>query len=618
MPQPGQIIPEFLHPHVETYINDNTEFTEQVSSVDNGIRGIFLFTSSKGRDGVLLSKTNRPAYIEEYGKPDFKKWGQPGYMPYNFLSTGQTAAWCMRVMPDDATYSNSVVVAKVKVETIAGSTPVKRLLVRFEVKNISGISDLGELQPLAELMQDTDPDVDGFETYPLFVVNSLGRGVYGDSFRYKISTALQADKENEYKNYRIEVYELENVLKRKEVFEATISPDSVVSNQSLFIDDVVNDTETGSGKLNITTMVDSFNAIYELYKEQVNPDTTVTFELFDFLYGRDKDNIAITGISYDTEHEDYVALDSVSGIPLAGGDDGAFKTTTNAAVRDEAIITAYQKGFDGVTDRAILSKRRAPAQFIFDAGYPEEVKTSLISLIVKRYDAFGFIDAGILNSLTDALAWGASMKGFSDRIFSKEFQHFKTRDPFTGKIFPVTITYRYASQLPLHFANVGNHIPFVGEDYAALAGHIRNTLLPVVDADDIENKEALYLLRLNYFQSVAENLFVRGTQSTSQNIWSDLSEENNMHVLLEIKRMIETMVGSLAYNFAEAAERIRFRENAQRLLNPYIGTKIREGSVDFQMTPWEEERSILHCYLGVTFRTLGKRGLIEIDINKRV
>ena len=619
MPQPGQIIPDYLHPSVQTIINDNTEFVEETSQPDLGIRSLFVFTSGKGRDGVLLEMANRTQFIEEFGKPDYSKYGQPIYMPYAFLSSGQTRAYCMRVMPDDASYANSVIVAKVKVDTISGSTPVKRLLIRFQVSNIGNITDKEELLPLAEAMTDTDPDSDGFMTYPLFILNSHGRGVYGDAFRYRISTAVQADKENEYKNYRLEVYELENSLKRKEVFEGTLSPDSVQGTTSLFFEDVVNDSENGSNKINITVIVDSFKAIFDMYKEEINPTTELTFETFDFLYGKDKDGQPIQGIAYDTEDPDYVSLDTVSGIPLAGGSDGSFAyEEANLAIREEAIIEAYQKAFRGEYDRAILSKRRTPCQFIFDAGYPEEVKSELITLMTKRYDAYGFIDAGILNSVTDAIAWGESMKNVGDRLFSKEFQHYKTRDPFTGKIIPVTITYFYANALPMHFITNGNHIPFTGENYALLTGHIKNSLAPIVDADDRDVKEQLYLLRLNYFQAIAENTFVRGTQTTSQNVWSDLSEENNMHVLLELKRMIENMVSSLAYNFAEAEDRIRFTETAQRLISPYIGTKIREGTVTFQMSPWEEQRSILHCYLSVVFRTLGKRGIVEIDINPRV
>ena len=131
-------------------------------------------------------------------------------------------------------------------------------------------------------------------------------------------------------------------------------------------------------------------------------------------------------------------------------------------------------------------------------------------------------------------------------------------------------------------------------------------------------KEEFYKLRLNYYQAVAENKFIRGTQSTSQNIWSDLTEENNMIVLLEMKRKLEDMVAKLTYNLAEPEDRKRFEEDAQRMFATYPGNKIREFAVEFKMSAWEEERSILHCYLSVVFRTMVKRGIIEIDINKRV
>jgi hypothetical protein len=123
---------------------------------------------------------------------------------------------------------------------------------------------------------------------------------------------------------------------------------------------------------------------------------------------------------------------------------------------------------------------------------------------------------------------------------------------------------------------------------------------------------------LNYFQALSENTFVRGTQSTSQNIWSDLSEEHNMHVLLEMKRKLENMIAGLSYNFAEADDRSRFSEDANRMFEGYAGNKVRSASVSFSMNAWEEERSILHCYLGVIFRTISKRSVVEIDINKRV
>ena len=85
-----------------------------------------------------------------------------------------------------------------------------------------------------------------------------------------------------------------------------------------------------------------------------------------------------------------------------------------------------------------------------------------------------------------------------------------------------------------------------------------------------------------------------------------------------MKRELETFVSKKLYNFAEPEDRKRFTEDADELLRPYNVTKVRSFEVHFDMNAFEEERSILHCYLAVVFKTMAKRGIIEIDINKRV
>jgi hypothetical protein len=245
------------------------------------------------------------------------------------------------------------------------------------------------------------------------------------------------------------------------------------------------------------------------------------------------------------------------------------------------------------------------------------VKRELIALAVKRYDAQCFIDGGILSTTTEALAWGATVSTLSDRIIDKSFQHYKIRDPFTGKTIPVTITFLYALLLPNHILGFGAQTPFVGER-SLLVGNVKNTLLPLVDADDLDIKEELYKLRLNYYQTVGEHRYVRGTQSTAQAATSDLSEVNNMLVLLEIKREIEDLISTLEYNFAEPEDRQRFTDAADRAISKYRGLKVREAIVDFRMSQYEEDRQILHCYLSVVFKTMAKRSIVEIDVNRRV
>ena len=613
MPAIGQIIPKYTHPHSETYINDNTIFEEIVSEPESGVRFINVFTSSKGRDGVVLKKTKHTDFIEEYGNPNYKLFAQPGYMPYAALKTFQAECHCMRVMPDDASYSNAIIIAKIKVDTTVVGSP--KLLIRHQSVFLTNFTDKTEFSVNVELLKDTDPDEDGWLTFPLFGAYVLGRGIYGDTTRLRLSASPQADLENGYKNYRFEVLDSEGGLTRKELFTGSLYTDAIISSNTLYIEELINDSD-GSTKIGFYVSENSLNEILTIYNEQVaDEDAQLTLQTFDIITARSMIATTLTDIVISNTASD-VSLDRVEGILFSGGNDGSFSVSGDAGVRETAIDTAYIKAF--TEDKVLLSKRRTPADLILDAGYSDDVKRALISFITNRYDAYGFIDGGILETPSDAITWAESMTSLADRVFSKECNHYYIKDPFSGKSIPMTITYFYAGQLPLHFKTNGNNTPFQGETYAKLTGFVKNSLKPIIDADDNDIKETLYNLRVNYFECIAENTFIRGVQGTSQNVWSDLSEEHNMHVLLELKRKVEALVASKSYNFAEKEDRIEFTETAERIFGPYRGKKVREISVYFDMSPFEEERSILHCYMEIIYKTIAKRGIIEIDINKRV
>lgn len=630
MPRNGQIIPEYLHPHVKTYINDNTVFQESISSKEASVSFINVIASEKGRDGMVVECNTLEEYINEFGKPRFDLYGQPCLMPYAALSTGQAKCWVLRVMPEDATYANVLVVAKVKVvdesvdhgAELPAELPVqikipgkKKLLVKHEVQYHEELLDASEFNALSESVLDTNPDSEGWMTYPLFGFVSTGRGAYGNNYRVRITSAPQADKDNIYKNFKIELLELSNGLVRQELFQGSLDSVALDGNKSLFLEDLVNDTVQTKRKIEMYVFSHHFNSIFELYRTQVNPETTLDLGTFDIVTAHDKKGGLLPFIEIDPTG---VSLGAVEGQGFAGGTDGAFDISNNSADREKAISDAYIKAFSGITDKSLASKRRTPADFILDANYPEEVKKALVGLINRRYDAHGMIDAGILNTTSELLDWSEKMVSLAAPSFTKEGMHYKIRDPYTGKIIPVTITYLYAQLLPNHVKAYGRHVPFVGEAFTKVTGAIKNSVRPIIDVDDDELKEKLYENRVNYYECIAENTFIRATQSTAQTIWSDLSEQNNMLILLEIKRKIEDMVYKLNYKFSEAADRKDFTDSAKRMFTPYLGNQVRDLDVSFQMNEWEEERSILHCYLSVQFKSLSKRGIIEIDINKRV
>ncbi|MDD3172128.1 MAG: hypothetical protein PHF63_00415 [Herbinix sp.] len=622
MPRSSQIIPTYLHPHIETYINDNTLFTEETAAADEGVRFISVFMSPKGRDGQIISMASKSDYIAEFGQPNYEKYGQPGYMPVAILSQTNTKVWCMRIMPPDATYSNIVILAKVKPGTPAdGENPMVPTTVMFEKASAASVSSEDDFKTkMAALASaNEDPDIDGFIKYPIIGFMCQGRGTYGDKFRVRFTPSLASNDENGYVNYRLEVYNSESSLTLAETFTGSLDIDAVYSNNSLFIQDLVNDPESGSSKINAIINTGSLTSVYNHYAAVVGEDA-VGYDKFDLFQNMTSGGNVVYKVETEAGATSAKPIDIglAEAHSLLGGSNGIFDNLSDSVARSTAIETAYTKAYEGKTDPRILSKRATPAEFILDANYPGDVKDAIISLIATRSDAFGSIDAGIITTATEAKNWSDTMKTKGDFLFEKTCQHYKIRDPYTGKIVPMTTTYHFASNIASHIDSFGNNTPFVGKDFARITGHIKNTLLPSVDADDLELKEYLYNNRINYYETLDENVFAKGAQGTSQNVWSDLSEISNVLVVLEMKRMLETAVQSKLYSFAEAEDRQKFTEMGNRMFANYKGTKVRDFTISFEMNPWEEERSILHCYLGVTFRTIAKRGIIEIDINKRV
>ena len=318
---------------------------------------------------------------------------------------------------------------------------------------------------------------------------------------------------------------------------------------------------------------------------------------------------------------------SIEGCGFESGHDGSFsdvgtvlpngETLTDAA-RDAAIEQAYLAAFQGGYDKAIASKRRAPVDIMLDACYPLSVKKAMVALALNRYDAACHLDTNLINNVSDLETFYTQISDLSERIVSFDAHMFRTTDPITGKVIPVTITLWLASKIPQHDNVYGNHTPLAGEEYATLSGYQKNSIRPIIDADDEETKELLYdKLHMNYIECIAENTYMRGTQQTSQNFWSDLSEENNMRVLLEIKRKIERLAAKNRYKWADTEELRLFKQDCQEIFSSYQGTKCKTLDIEVSSNDWEKIRYIVHVYLAVVFRTFQKRAIIEIDVNPR-
>ena len=290
---------------------------------------------------------------------------------------------------------------------------------------------------------------------------------------------------------------------------------------------------------------------------------------------------------------------------------------------DECLINA----FNGTYDRKILSPRRIPVDAWFDANFSFPVKQALCELVTARNDAPVFLDTGIEDKVYSTERINALVEQFKEftndtakyntKLISKNLQHYKIREEGTMKRVDVSITYFLAKKFAEHVLNFGTHFPFV-KGKCELSGHLRDTLQPALEDFEAEKKELLYNNHFNYFETRDDNIFQRASQSTSQAELSDLSEENNIFTLYNIKRILENDIHDSLYDFADANTRQTFTAYETAKFASWIGTKVLSLSIHFDVSEWEFDHSILHCYVAVVFRGLQKRAILEIDINKRV
>ena len=775
MPRSGQIIPKYLQPHEEVYINDNTYY-EDVTDDNSGPKFLCVFVGGKGRDKLLL-KRSFSDFIAEYGYPNYRKWGQAMYMPYTMLFSGNAQCQCLRLTAEDATYANIIIVVGYKQEDA-------KLKLKFKTYTRTNIRNIDDLEVFANGLETSVPDEEGYCYVPIFTVWALGKGAYGEDFRVRLVHDKNADKENDYKNYNLQLLSTEKGSMMIESYNVTFDIEGTDPYTKLtnYIEEIVND-EVGSGSKRIACQFfsDNYNKLFEQFCEVYEnngyiaptvqtvdrlpsitlpsntvlynltqadgskspgmyvydttdgvfnasaftiqevtslPDTgnvnviykltqdyqtttsgdtpsTVTYATGNYIYNngayitapeiievemlpstqlydedvvyelsRDVGNKAAGSLwMFNSTYNDYVAyveedhspevenpytigtwdmfgyskftkeaeplividggdeslsIMDLEGIALGSGDDGEFSDNQPASVREAAFDKAYINAFQGVTDKKILSKRRSPVDMILDAGFSVNVKKAIASLVLQRMDCSARLDCGLLTNVDDIYDMGVALGSINTYMVSKNAGMFKTLDPITGKIIPATITLWLASQYPIHYAIYGNHVPLAGENYAVLSGYTIGSIRPEIDADDMDIKEKLLTeYRINYIEALDEDTYVRGTQTTSQVENSDLSEENNVLVLLEIKRKIERLAARNRYSWAEGSDLQMFAKDCSEIFSSYQGTKCRSLNVSASMSTWEETRYIVHIYLEVVFRTFQKRAIIEIDVNPR-
>lgn len=626
MPVPYQIIPEgsLLRPKTVTHINDNTEVVDEyVSGGGTVTAGLFVFSSPKGRDREVITIHNGAAeFMSEYGLGAHSVYGQPlmnAYAAAVAATNSNAMLHCLRVTAEDAAYSTATLVAKYKVD--ADGKMSVHYVVKPSDENVTDLTDLGTCCTVG-----AEEDDAGYNAVKLFTIAYRGRGTYGKNVRFRITTDKATDKNNNYKNYNFQIYRNEKILEQVENFSVTFVPDAVYSGTSIYAEDVLNDSVSGSSVVAVYVDAEGFQTLYTAYTT-ANPDTTFTLNDFDPLLGIDKytrnaiPNLTVEPATNVTpaEGETAVDLSVATGISLLGGSDGALDV--KATDREKTLNALYLSAFKGEIDENIRSKNRYPTTFIFDANFDVDTKLAIVALATQRTDCVAMLDFG-LDIATKASVSSYYTDNFEDVVDSRvccfEPYCMKVRDPYSQKTVTVTSTYWLASEYFTHIDNWnGKHRPLAGNRFGIISGHINNSIYPVFDEDlDAPMMDELADAHCNVAKYNQNQVVVRSMQNTAQSKMTALTELNNVLILLDVKRDCERLCAQYEYDFSEPEDLARFNVAASTITDKYSAAQVRSIAAHFDKNAWEAERNILHLYVEMVHKDLVKTTIIEIDVNR--
>ena len=631
------VVLAYQHPYIATYLEDNTIYndTDTVSVPTPAFNGIQVGFFGAGRDNVILYSTNTNMFIEEYGKPNYKLYGQAAYNAVAALDTNQCGMYTLRLLPDDATYANCVIMVDWKVETpIEGDNPKPQLCIKFRKASVTGAKTVAALKTGIAAMYGTELDDEGYNTAPLMSFWQLGRGTYGNSTRLKFADTMDYDSDtNTYRYYELDVMEFAKTgLTTKENITGCVQ-DGILelvneNNPSMFMEDLVNDPEYGSKKINMMVHSDTYEQIVAAYNEAVanytadDGITVLNEETLDVIMGLYMDgteNPVINMVDNSTA-ADYLNPISVDGFTLENGTNGALDGSDATAVeqvKSELLI----KAFRGEIDRKLTSRFGTPADFCMDANFPEEVKREMASFAAKReYDAMTYIDSGTMTSSSEIINFLTGLKSITAYNLVKECGTYNFRDvEYTGKIIPMSITHWLSKALPKHISIESYSTPFAREDARLQSGtdFVAGTFFPQINPDDNEVKKQIFKLGANCYETISNGVVQRSTGITTCTTNSDRKLEFNEYILHRAVKIAYDILNSKLYKIGEEADRLQYQTHAEKEISYQLAAYLRSVTVEFVMSKKDEQRSIMRLRMRLVFRTVITRGILEIYLDPR-
>lgn len=278
----SQIIPYYSQPHVHTEINDNTWYDETVAepqeATDLPFSTLVVTGADQGIDNTFIRLSDLGTKQSLFGKGNFSKYGQSS-LQADFMFNGSTNVWFCRVLPDNATYANLVIMANFRKGSIRDDldqeTGLKRMDVKFTVAYASkpgvsegALSDDGIIALARSLETVTADPQTGYLRVPIAYVRSIGRGKYGNKYGIKITRDSSGENENDVKTYTWSLITNDSTSRISNTYAGSLYQ-TTKYNTSTLISDVLDQFATGLCPIKIYPFEDSFETLYNFYQNIV-------------------------------------------------------------------------------------------------------------------------------------------------------------------------------------------------------------------------------------------------------------------------------------------------------------------------------------------------------------
>jgi len=301
-----------------------------------------------------------------------------------------------------------------------------------------------------------------------------------------------------------------------------------------------------------------------------------------------------------------------SPIRFQNGSDGDLDFDANFTLANSVKNQLLVKAYKGLIDETITDRRLVPYKVILDANYSIDVKNAITSLVRDiRKDIPAYIDTGFLSNPQNAIIWRTQDFNVSSNFLFIYGQDMVVYDEYTGKNIRVTSTYKIASMLPTHAIQYGLHYPMAGNRRGTVDGYQSLGWVP-----NEAYKELLYNKRINYIESNPTRTRF-GSQLSSGNERTPLSDINNVFTALDIKVNVEDMAEDYQFEFEDDETISDFQYNLNDFLTKYINNRsCDEISASVTASDYDKQQHIIRVNITVKFRNVIERILININVVK--